>query len=280
MPAQIGLPFREYFALPGWGSSSLAAMRKGPPARVIWEREHRSEETEATLLGTLVHCFLLTPELVESQFVCKPEGMSFSTRDGKEWRDRQRAQIVPFEAYMTAQNIARAVVEKRIAGESIEKSEAREVTLLWDCPGSREACKGRPDWITGHWVYDLKVSRHADGGPLGLRAYFSGWMHQLAHYRTGAQAVGMDVRGGRLVVVAPKPPHMVYALEVKTDCLDLLELENLATLKAMRECRLADSWPGTPDTWTKVEAPADATAVYGETVWGPAEEEETEEVFS
>lgn len=266
--------FREYLALPGWGSGSLAAMRRGPPARVIWEQEHRDIDSEAMLLGRFVHCALITPDLLDATFVCKPEGMTFASKEGKAWRAEQTAEIVTFDAYMTGQRVAAAVMHKAPAQESLAAASHREVTLTWDCPISGEACKGRPDWIQGRHIYDLKVSRYADGSALGLRAYYSGWMHQLAHYRTGAQATGLDVRGGRLVVVAPAPPHMVYTLEVKVDSLDLLEIENIATLKAMRDCRLANDWPGTPDTWTKVEPPADAMVAFGEMTLGEVEEEE------
>jgi hypothetical protein len=184
--------------------------------------------------------------------------MSFATKDGKLWRDAQTSTIVSFDAYSTARAIADAVQSKRLAGDSIEGASHREVTLTWDCPTSYEACKGRPDWIEGGYIYDLKVSRHADGSALGIRAFADGWMHQLAHYRSGAQACGLDVRGGRLVVVAPKAPHFVFTLEVKTDALDLLEHENIATLQAMRECRLAGVWEGTANEWIKVEPPASA----------------------
>lgn len=276
MSGAIALPFSEYLALPGWGSGSLRAMRRGPPARVRWERDHQREDTDATILGRLAHCALLTPELLEVEYVCKPEGMKFSTKEGKAWRDGQTATIVEYDTYMTALDIASAVQSKEIAWQSIERASHKEATLLWNCPVTREACKGRPDWMQGHYVYDLKCSRHADSPGLAVRAYMEGWMHQLAHYRTGAQACGLDIRGGRLVVVAPKPPHVVYTLEVKADALDLLEHENIATLKAMRECRLAGEWPGTPDAWTKVEPPASAVVAFGEMTFDPLEDEEEE----
>lgn len=273
----IALPFHEYLKLPGWGSGSLRAMRRGPPARVKWERERAHEDTDATLLGRLVHCMLLQPELVEREFVAKPEDMSFASKEGKAWRAAQTATIVPHDAYVTALDIADAVRSKPLARKSIDGSEYRESSILWTCPVSHELCKGRPDWIEGRYIYDLKVSRHADSGALSVRAYTEGWMHQLAHYRTGAMAIGLNVLGGRLVVVAPKAPHVVWTLEVKADALDLLELENIATLREMRSCRLSDDWPGSPDVWSKIEPPASATVAFGEMRFDPTEDiEETE----
>lgn len=274
MPISPAMSFSEYLSLPAWGASSIAAMRRGPPARVLWERTRRDEGTDATLLGRFVHCAALTPDLLASTFVCKPKGMTFASKEGKAWRDAQTAEIVPFEAFQIGQDITQAIFKKIPARDSITGASYTEASITWECSLSGEKCKGRPDWIEGRYIYDLKVSRYADGRAVGLSAFYAGWFHQLAHYRTGAQAVGLDVRGGRLVVVAPEPPHVVYTLEVKADALDLLEIENIATLKAMRECREANDWPGTPDDWTKIEPPPDATAAFGETVLGEIKEDE------
>jgi exodeoxyribonuclease VIII len=270
-----GLSMAEYHELPGWGSSSLRAMRKGPPSRVLWDKAHPSEDTEAMRLGSAVHALLLTPAEYATTYAHKPEGMSFATKEGKVWRDcvGDTKTILPFETGVAVESIVAAVRRHPAAGDSLDKATLREVSLMWACPQTGEACKGRPDWIAGHWLYDLKVSRHAEGTSLAFRAYMEGWMHQLSHYRTGCQALGMDVRGGRLVVVTPKEPHYVYALEVKTDALDLLEMENLATLKAMRECREKNDWPGTPETWVKIEPPANALVQFGEMTWPDAIEE-------
>lgn len=252
------LPFADYLALDRWGSSALRAMRRGPPARVQWERANRKEETEATRLGTAVHCALLTPDLYARTYCVKPEGMTFASREGKAWRDapeRAGLTILPHDVGLTVAAIVGALLSKPAVSESLGRAAAKEASLFWDCPITGEPCKARPDWIEGKWIYDLKVSRHAGGERIALRAYAEGWMHQLAHYRTGAMTLGLPVVGGRLVVVEPAPPHFVWTLEVKTDALDLLELENIETLKALRDCRLSGKWPGTPDDWLKIEPP-------------------------
>jgi hypothetical protein len=260
-PGIHDLPFSEYHALDAWGSSSLKAMRRGPPARVLWERENDRGDTAATILGTAVHCALLTPDLFDRQFAIKPAGMNFSTKEGKAWRDdpeRAGRTLLSYEVGQAVQTIVEALHDKAAVHESLEAAENREASLLWNCSTTGEACKARPDWMQDVHIYDLKVSRHAAGGYLALRAFSEGWMHQLAHYRTGAVELGLPIIGGRLVVVDPAPPHFVHLLEVKVDALDLLEIENIATLKEMRRCRVANDWPSTPDEWRKVEPPASA----------------------
>lgn len=270
-----GLAFPVYRHIEAWGSSSLKAMRRGPPARVKWEQENPSADTDATRRGSAVHALLLTPDLFDGHFAIKPEGLNFSTKDGKAWRDdpeRHGKPILSASEGATVRSIVKALLRKLPVEESVNAASHREASLVWRCTKTGELCKGRPDWIEGSRVYDLKVSRHAAGKSLAYRAYVEGWMHQLAHYMTGAVELGLDVRGGRLVVVAPEAPHFVYLLEVKTDALDLLELENIGTLEAMKECRISGDWPDTAEEWVKIEPPAASLIEFGESTINVAEE--------
>lgn len=274
---QHDLTFADYHALDAWGSGALKAMRRGPPARVIWERGRGEWDTDATILGSAVHCALLTPDLYTLQYAIKPEGMTFSTKEGKAWRDDPaRAGLTPlsFDTGAQVDAIVNALMDKTAVAKSLDNASARECSLLWDCSITGERCKARPDWIEGKWIYDLKVSRYA-GGNMTYRAFADGWLHQSAHYRTGAVELGLPISGGRLVVVDPVAPHFVYTVEIKPDALGTLEWENIETLKALHECRVTSSFPGTPDEWKKIDMPAAALAQVGDQF--EAEEEETAE---
>lgn len=277
-PGTHAFTFAEYHAIDAWGSSALKAMRRGPPARVVWERESESKDTDATILGTAVHCKLLTPDLYAANYAVKPEGMSFATKEGKAWRDDpERAGRILLSHDVGAQvdQIVEALLSNKRVNDSLG-SAGREVSFVWDCSVTGERCKGRPDWFDDECIYDLKVSRHAASGYLTLRTFSEGWMHQSAHYRTGAIEVGLRaIKHGRLVVVDPTPPHFIYTLEIKPDALNALEWENIETLKALRECRLSGSFPGTPDEWKKIDMPAAALAQMGDQFG--TEDEGTEE---
>ncbi len=260
------LPFADYLALPGWGSSTLKAMRKGPPARVLWQQAH-AETTDAMRLGSAVHAWMLSSQgAFDGLYAHKPDGMSFATKEGKAWREEQSGKVILTHGeWTTIAAIAEALSAKALVEKCLLERDGAEVTLQWTDLATGEACKGRPDWMTGRYIYDLKVSRHAAGQALAYRAYMEGWMHQLAHYRSGATHCGLDqIDGGRLVVVTPTAPHFVYTLEVKRDSLDLLQMENEATLAQLGQCRDSGIWPGTPDEWTPIEPPP--TALISSTV--------------
>lgn len=250
------MPFADYHALSAWGSSDLKTFRVGPPAMVPWRRENGSPDTDATRLGTACHARILTPDLFDATYAFKPEGMTFSTKEGKAWRDEQAGKVI-----LTAKEAAvvggvyAAVSLNARAERSLSGSAYQEASILWTDPDTGEVCKARPDWYDEDWVYDLKVSRHA-GPALSYRAYAEGWMHQSAHYRHGLRTLGIGARlGARLVVVNPKPPHLVYCVTVKDSALDVLTLENVNNLSKMRECRLANDWPGVPGEWTVIAPP-------------------------
>lgn len=257
MSARIdyGQSAADYHRDPAWGSSALKALRKGPPARVVWEREN-ARTSDAMALGTALHCLVLTPVVFEQEYAIKPVGMSFATKDGKAWREANtKPFILSASDAETLATIHRALHAKTLVDLALDSDAGREVSLFWEQDG--EPVKGRCDWIHDGYIYDLKLSRY--GGPqLAFRAFVEGWMHQLAHYRTGASACGLGNLGARLVVVAPKDPHYVWACEVKPDALDLIAIENAQTIYALGEHRKANHWPGTPDEWTKIEPPASA----------------------
>jgi len=274
-----GLGFADYRALEAWGSGSLRAMRRGPPARVLWERDHPRNDTDATRRGTAAHCQLLTPALCAATYARKPDGMSFATRDGKAWRDdpeRVGKVILSYDEGETVDGICRAVKLKQAALDSLADADFREASLLWECSMTGERCKGRPDWVGDGYVYDLKVSRSPDEEWIAHRAHAQGWFHQLAHYRTGLVELGYPMKTGRLVVVDPEPPHFVLLLEAKADALDLCEMENIETLRRLRACRESGHFPDTSDDWTKIEPPARAGDVFSGATEDNYDELETE----
>lgn len=253
----IDLSSDAYHASEAWGSHSLKAMRKGPPARVLWERENR-RESDAMAFGTAVHMAVFQPTLYAETYVAKPDGMSFATKDGKAWRDAHADRhILTYIEALTVDRMRLALSAKSRVGEALTRATHQEASIFWSDALTGEPCKARPDCLDARYLYDLKISRYA-GGDLAYRAFVEGWMHQLAHYRTGAEAVGLGTLGARLIVIHPQEPYFVYTLEIKPDALDLLAIENSQTLYALKTCREAETWPGTPDEWMLIEPPPSA----------------------
>lgn len=261
------LSLAEYHSLAAWGSSDLKAMRLGPPALVPWRRANPTPETDATKLGTAAHCRILEPGLFGRIYAHKPEGMSFSSKEGKAWRDdpcRAEARILTHDEWVAVEQIAAAFDGKAPASSALDRAVGVEASFVVTDPNTGERIKARPDWFDGEAIYDLKVSRHAVERSVAFQSYIQGWMHQVAFYRDVLRLCGVEVAKGRLVVVAPKPPqHLaVYCVEVKDGALDWLALDNDKTLARLAACRVSGCWPSTPDEWVKVEPPPSALAEF------------------
>ncbi len=251
------LPFADYRALDAWGSSDLKAMREGPPARVLWKRENPSKETDATIRGTAAHSLILTPDLFASTYIEKPEGMEYRSNENKAWRDGHLAagrKILSRPEWVLVHAVRDSFMRKLAAEWALRGALSHvEQSVEWNDPVHGEPCKGRPDFFDAEYVYDLKVT--VEAGRLAQAAFRNGWLHQLAHYRSGLQASGLNVCGGRIVAVHPDAPHYVYCVEAKEADLDLLALENENTVRDLKACREAGHFPGTPDEWTRIAIP-------------------------
>ena len=73
-----------------------------PPRTPAHYKAHKDgllvrEETPAMRLGTLTHRAILEPDSMQSAFAVRPDGLSFTTKEGKAWRDAQKAPIITQE---------------------------------------------------------------------------------------------------------------------------------------------------------------------------------------
>lgn len=264
------MSFADYLAHDSYGSSDLRAFRFGPPAIVPWQRANRQDHTDATLIGAAAHCRILTPDLFDLTYAAKPPGMTFASNIGKAWRDEKLADgflldnILSAAEWADVDAIAEAFENKSVAFQSMRRAENEgggvENSVFWTGPHGLPL-KARPDWFDKRAVYDLKVSIDATKSlsTLRFKACANGWLGQLAHGRAGLNANGHQIKVGRLVVIAPKPPQglRVWLLEVCENDMDVLNLENENTERDMVVCHRSGVWPGTPDDWKPCPLPAD-----------------------
>lgn len=265
-----GITFGAYLANPGYGSSDLAAFKQGPPAMVPWRRANQGHSA-ATILGSAAHCRILEPGTFEREFYVKEPDEAFRTKEAKAKRDEMKVagtQILSHTDGLIVEGIVAAFHGNPTASKSMAGAVNVEASMFWTCPVSGLPRRCRPDWHDKTAVYDLKVVREAMGSLERLKraAYWNGWMHQLAGNRAGIRAAtSIDVQVGRLVCIAPKPPHgiRVWLLEVGANDLDLLELENENICREMAPHHVSGDWPGAPHEWLPCPVPASTFYIDG-----------------
>lgn len=266
------VPIAHYLAWDAFGSSDLKAMRSGPPAMVPWRRAHPEAASDSMRVGAAAHCAILEPGRFDRSFRHKPEGLSFSTKEGKAWRSDvpDGVAILTHHEWEMVASIACAFRSKAIAQAALDRATATEASLAWRDPDTGLGLKARPDfYIKGEYVYEIKVTRFASEQAIAFRSFTEGWLWQLAHYYAGLAEVGERVSGARIIAINPEPPHefRIWCVEVKQDALSLMHLDNERVIARLAKCHSDNSWPGASDSWDLIDLPPLAMSQMEQVQW-------------
>lgn len=258
------IDYDTYAQAPGVRQSTLADMAQSP-AHCKWNAEHPRDCTAALNFGRLLHTAIFEPELYcngISHWV-KPEGMKFSTKEGKAWRD-ERCQgrfdendILTAKEAADIKGMADSICSHDIAGPLTECEGLNEVSAFcWHDEGpdgsfSEEPLlrKCRPDRICVDskgriWVVDLKSCEDAREIACANSAASYGYHRQAAYYLDVLSDLGVNVEGFIHVFVEKKPPHGVNAFRIIDDHIDIGRQMYRAELAAFAKCQAMGNWPG------------------------------------
>lgn len=247
-----GLPAELYHADPAVSNSMLSSLRKSPAhcyALHLDPHRPQAQTTEAMALGTLAHTAILEPDKLLERYAVKPDGMNFSTREGKAWRDALPPQknIISAEAYSTSQAQRDAVM--RVAPlRRIFSSGEPEVSLFWIDQATGLRCKARPDWL--HWVgpnrvisLDVKSIDDLTADKVERAVTVYGYHRQRAHYANGIRACGLQLDDFGFAFVSSSYPFLAtpYILDDETCEQGADEVAELLALFA--DCKARGEWP-------------------------------------
>lgn len=242
------MDFLAYRALPGLNWSMLKHLVLGSPLHYRHALDSPDDNTTGRLIGRAVHALVL--EGREDFAVWDGD------RRGKAWQEYRDAHagvdILRATEAATVRAMAEAVLRHPHAVAALEGQ--REVSLTWERGG--RACKGRLDCLTADGVTDLKST-----GPLRMAArtaWASGYVHQLAWYRYGA-----DVDGAYIVGVEAKAPHDVGVWEIDPVALSVADRQIDEALEVLARCEASGVWPGVMPDVEEMTMPAWADPASG-----------------
>ena len=251
-----GMPAEQYHADPGVSNSMLSSFVKSPAhcfALHLDPDRPPNEPTDAMSAGTLAHVAVLEPEALASRYVVRPDGMSFSSKDGKAWRDAQPddVSIISQEQLDTAQAqraaVMRVEVLRRIFGSGVA-----EASLFWTDEATGLRCRARPDWL--HWVspgkviaLDLKTIRDLTAESVERAITFYGYHRQRAHYVNGLRACGLEVEDFGFAFVSGSYPFLAAPYLLDDETCEQGQDEVADLLARFAECKKANHWPAFGD---------------------------------
>lgn len=247
------LPIATYHASSRLSTSKLADFADGGPRLFAMRHLRRSlpprEQTDAMRFGQLFEdqCQGRSPDW--SKYAIKPEGMSFATKPGKEWRDapeRAGKEVISQSDLDDMKWMHEAVYESELACEMIRNSEA-QVSMLDDF-ACHFGLQSRPDWINfaDGYSIDLKTCQSFDdmvrGATVRERRY-----HCQAELVVRLATQSPELRGtgfvSYILAVEKQTPYRCQLIEVTAPWLSAGKRWLDRQIAAVEACFVADSWP-------------------------------------
>lgn len=242
----------QYHAHAAVSKSDLDLINRSP-LHYKAAKEQPAEQTEAMLIGSVVHKLVLEPDGFPAEYAIAPK-CDRRTSEGKAiWKEfvmncGERT-TVSAENYRKAKAIADSVlsntaVQKLLTGGHAEQS------YFWTDADTGIECKCRPDYLRSSVAVDLKTTNDASPEGFIKSAYNYRYHVQAWWYLHGLQANGIDVRDFVFIAVEKEPPFAVCLYAADDLMLQLGEREAKANLHTYAECISSGLWHGYDSTPT------------------------------
>lgn len=267
------MTYGEYDQIDAIRWSCLKEMRRSPK-HYKWRLDHPLPDTDSLRLGRAVHVAVLEPD----RFPLEVAVFAGAVRRGKEWQAfaevNAKRTILKADEYAMCLAIRDSVRSHPVAKHLLTEGES-EKSIAWTDPRTGLRCKGRLDWLNSMLV-DLKTDARLNPRRFPTTVAKYGYASQLALYREGLRALGMDGPPVKILAVESVPPYDVGVFSLGENELWAGEEEVHGLLDRVVECTAKNAWPGMfGDGETELTLPAWAfppedDSAYGLTVDGEA----------
>jgi len=242
-----------YRKAPGVAQSDLKVLLKSPLH--YWSKKNLppTPSTPAQVFGTLLHAAALEPFKLNMMFAVKPQGMTFTTKEGKAWRDEQTKPIITHDDSLDLNGCATSVARHPMASRLITGSR-HEVSVFKRCEETGMMLKGRCDGLgmfdDEMGIIDIKTTEDAGEDYFSRDiAKFGYWM-QAAYY--------LDLTGAswfKFIAVEKSAPYAVNVFELGGDYIEHGRRVYKKQIAILKECLRTNTWPGYGDAVKTVYAP-------------------------
>ena len=236
------MDFKTYGEIRAVNWSTLKEMRKSP-RHYLHRLQNPLKDTPRLGLGRGTHTAVFEPDRFLLDYV-----LWDGDRRGKAYTafcEQHPAQtILKVEEYETCLAMRDAVRSHPVAGPALTPPGEAEKVLTWTDEETGIACKARLDWWRVGLLADLKTTADIDRDRFAANAYRMGYHGQMAFYRAGLAANGLDAPPPRIIAVEAAAPHDVAVFGLDDDALYAGELEVRDLLARVAAGRFSGQWPG------------------------------------
>jgi len=244
---------------PGISSSQLVDLIWSPGlyyGRYV-TKEYPGLETAALEFGKALDLALTTPDRFGAMVAVKPEGMKFSTKEGKAWREEFRNRIIiTVEEHKTIVNLKAKLSKKKIAPK-IFGDNVMQLSYFWEQPVEigdtvvKVLCKCRPDRLSKHFISDDKSDISPGYQDFSKKIGNLNYHIKAAMYATGINTVDGTDRGFVFNVYGKKPPYAIKFYILKEHELATGRDYFMRGLQTLLICQNSNIWPDevTDENW-------------------------------
>jgi len=208
------------------------------------------EETKALRMGSLIHCAVLQPELLNEKFVTAPE-CDRRTKDGKATYEAFQASLKPGMTVVNYEESAECHLIAAFARQAIKRAdvtfEMTEFMFTTDHCGVQLKCAIDGVGSDGY-LYDLKTTE--DASPAGILKSIRAYRYNLQAYfyrLCFETAFERRLLGFRFLFVEKAPPYATAWVEIGPELMSYACSDFEKALQAYRECTTLGEWPAYGD---------------------------------
>lgn len=154
----LNLPEQQYHTDPALSASGIKNLLQSP-ADYWFQSAHNPNyqdvNTDALSKGSLYHMAFFEPERIKAECAFKPDGMSFATKDGKQWRADHEGKTIIKASDWQEIDVAHKLATQAGLFEFIGDGPAEVSIFVTDPSGHRLKC--RVDKLTPNRSFDLKT---------------------------------------------------------------------------------------------------------------------------
>lgn len=219
------------------------------PKHYRYYKDHpQLEPTPAQRMGTLVHTCLLRPDVWQESIVVKPEGMKFTTIEGKEWKLGQNGKtIITLEEKVRIQGMIDSLYSNSIAKKLLKDATTEASVFAEDSQGILR--KARIDAIPngGNTLIDIKTCADASLDAFNGSIYKYSRYVQAAWYLDIMEFIGQGRDVFLFVAVESEPPFCTAVYPIDVLSVEIGQKEYKGALAVLKACQNAGAWPGYPE---------------------------------
>jgi exodeoxyribonuclease VIII len=232
------------------------------PAHGLAYLNQEREETKALRMGSLIHCAVLQPEMLNEKFITAPE-VDRRTKEGKETYAAFQSSLKPGMTVVSAEESAECHIIASRARHTLERLgvefDQTEFMFTTDYNGVQLKCA--IDGIAGDYLWDIKTTE--DASPAGILKAIRAYRYNLQAYfyrLCYETAYGRRMLGFRFLFIEKAPPFATAVVEIGPELMSYAVADFEKALQTYRECTTLGEWPAYGDDIQVIDIKAASTS--------------------